>query len=130
MVSQSSAVGLERHSARQRPTHQRLRMHHLSPHSSHSLKLMIKREQIAEHGRDSDGYWIALKNGWQDAENPQYHTIVEDTRERAFDHRAIPCHCRECLNFNKDDCDHDWTRIGLPFCTWCGIKKKDWERLA
>jgi len=45
---------------------------------------------------DSDGYWIELIPGWQDAENPQCHTITEDTRREAMAHLVEPCNCRGC----------------------------------
>lgn len=57
---------------------------------------MIKKNRIEDQWRDDDGYWIALKSGWQDSETPQCHTIVEGTRREAFQHKVIACDCKDC----------------------------------
>jgi hypothetical protein len=56
------------------------------------------KHMIAEEWRDSDGYWIALKYGYQDSSNPTCHTIHEDTKAEAHAvaRDAIPCDCPEC----------------------------------
>lgn len=58
------------------------------------------RGVIQEEYRDSDGYWIYLKPGWQNGADPGTHGIVEDTKGEA--HRTLriakPCDCQECLD--------------------------------
>jgi len=55
-------------------------------------------DKVSAHWMDDDGYWILLKDGWQDLYNPTSHTIHEDTKREAFviAKDAIPCACREC----------------------------------
>lgn len=57
-----------------------------------------KAELIQEEYRDSDGYWIYLRPGWQNGYDPGTHGIVEDTRREAY--RTLtgvkPCVCAEC----------------------------------
>lgn len=53
--------------------------------------------RIARVERDADGYWIYLRDGWQDASNPGCHIIVETTARDAYRHDAIPCECRGCV---------------------------------
>jgi len=65
---------------------------------------MKKTDLIQEEYRDSDGYWIYLKPGWQNGLDPGTHGIVEDTKTRA---RAAlssvkPCDCAECLQLLKE----------------------------
>lgn len=57
-----------------------------------------KREIIQEEYRDSDGYWIYLKRGWQNGNDPGTHGIVEDTKKAAYETLAAakPCNCQEC----------------------------------
>lgn len=57
-------------------------------------------DKIQEQWRDEDGYWIALKSGWQDRYNPTCHTIHEDSKREVVSiaRDAIPCNCRECQN--------------------------------
>ena len=59
----------------------------------------IKKFQIEEEWRDSDGYHIALRAGWKDDSDPlgACHTIGEDTKREAYRHEAIVCSC-------DDDC--------------------------
>ena len=58
--------------------------------------MSVARKVIQEAWRDSDGYWIALRNGYCDAENPQCHQIHEDTRREAMAHNVERCDCRAC----------------------------------
>lgn len=60
--------------------------------------MAITKQQFQRYESDEDGHWIYLKSGWQDAENPLCHTIVETTKSAAFRHDAKPCECRECAN--------------------------------
>lgn len=62
------------------------------------------KKRIAEEWLDSDGYWIALKGGWQDSFNPTCHTIVEDTKAEAYKVLACsePCNCAECISDLKN----------------------------
>jgi hypothetical protein len=59
--------------------------------------IKMKREAIQRQERDEDGYWIYLKSGWCDAENPNCHVIVESTKREALAHRAMRCQCNNCL---------------------------------
>lgn len=53
---------------------------------------------IQEEYRDSSGYWIYLKPGWQNGADPGTHGIVEDTRREAYSKltMARPCDCADC----------------------------------
>jgi hypothetical protein len=53
---------------------------------------------IQSEWQDEDGYWIALKSGYQDSGNPTCHTIHEDTKAEAYSYLSsvIPCDCWEC----------------------------------
>jgi hypothetical protein len=57
----------------------------------------MKRGVIKRQGLDEDGFWIYLKSGWCDTENPGCHTIVEATRDEAHAHRVHRCRCRSCI---------------------------------
>ena len=59
---------------------------------------MSKPSVVAREERDEDGFWIYLKDGWQDGSNPGSHTIVEDTRRAALAKLldVIPCTCPQC----------------------------------
>ncbi len=56
------------------------------------------RNLIAQEYRDSDGYWIYLKPGWQNGADPGTHSIVEDSKRDAYStlRSAKPCDCAEC----------------------------------
>lgn len=56
------------------------------------------RVLIAEEYRDSDGYWIYLKPGWQNGADPGTHGIVESTKRDAYSTltMAKPCGCADC----------------------------------
>ncbi len=60
---------------------------------------MNRRRIIAHEYQDADGYWIELKDGFQNGNDPGTHGIVEDTKRAAY--RALtnvkPCECDECL---------------------------------
>jgi hypothetical protein len=43
--------------------------------------------------RDDDGFWIYLKDGYCDAQNPQCHSIVESSKRAALQHDIARCHC-------------------------------------
>jgi len=62
------------------------------------IKMIKGIEKIEKHYRDSDGYWVYLKRGYQDKTNPGCHTICEDSRSLALSKAsfAIPCECSEC----------------------------------
>lgn len=57
---------------------------------------MKPTDLIQEEYRDSDGYWIYLKNGWRIRGDA--HGIVENSKReaRAKLADAIPCNCAEC----------------------------------
>ena len=57
---------------------------------------MFKKSQIAEQWRDSDGYWIALKPGWQVVGDPLCHQVHEDTKRECLMYEAEPCACPNC----------------------------------
>ena len=70
------------------------------------LKKWADRIADVEDARMSgDGFWIALRSGWQDATNPTCHTIHEDTPQYCLDKvaMAIPCECRECVADARKD---------------------------
>jgi hypothetical protein len=60
---------------------------------------MKRTDLIQEEYRDTDGYWIYLKPGWQNGADPGTHGIVEDTKSAARRKLAMaePCTCAECL---------------------------------
>lgn len=60
------------------------------------MTMAIARSKISAQWRDSDGYWVELKAGYCDDSNPKCHTIVEDTKTQAMQHRAVKCDCSEC----------------------------------
>lgn len=53
---------------------------------------------VQEEYRDSDGYWIYLKPGWQCGHDPGVHGIVEDTKRaaRSWLSSVVPCDCADC----------------------------------
>lgn len=59
---------------------------------------MKRRDVIQREYRDSDGYWIELKPGWQNGADPGTHGIVEDTKTAAYSTLTMvkPCNCSEC----------------------------------
>jgi len=63
-----------------------------------SRRRATNRELIAEQYRDSDGFWIYLKPGYQNGFDPGTHGIVEDTKRAAYEtlRAAEPCDCAEC----------------------------------
>lgn len=58
--------------------------------------IAMQNKYIKTEWRDSDGYWIELRSGWCDDGNPACHTIVENTRKAAYQHRAVVCVCVNC----------------------------------
>jgi hypothetical protein len=56
---------------------------------------------VADEFRDSDGYWITLKRGWKNGQDPvgTLHQIHEDTKREAYSwlSSALPCDCAECV---------------------------------
>ena len=60
---------------------------------------VAKREAlIQEQYRDSDGYWIYLKPGYQCGDDRGTHGIVESTKRDALSRlvSVIPCDCDDC----------------------------------
>lgn len=59
------------------------------------MKAAIKREY-----QDSDGYWIELWAGWQNGLDLGTHSIVEDTKRKAYAtlKSVRPCNCAACLS--------------------------------
>ncbi len=55
--------------------------------------------RISKEYRDSDGYWIELKGGWQNGADPGCHGIHENTKREAHSYmrNVIPCNCADCL---------------------------------
>lgn len=53
---------------------------------------------VSDEREMGDGFWVYLKPGWRWAED-WVHSIHEDTPSECLRelHRAIPCHCRECV---------------------------------
>ncbi len=49
-------------------------------------------------------YWIELKPGWQNGDDPGTHGIVEDTKTAAYSKlkSAIPCSCEECQRLEHE----------------------------
>lgn len=62
------------------------------------IKSMPSR-YIDKEERDTDGYWIYLKPGWKNDDDPIgiNHAIVENTKTEAYRHSPIPCSCKDCL---------------------------------
>jgi hypothetical protein len=61
--------------------------------------MRIKRtDLIKEEYRDSDGYWIYLKPGWQCGDDRGTHGITEYTKRDARGRlsQVIPCDCADC----------------------------------
>jgi hypothetical protein len=59
----------------------------------------LKRADIVQNEyRDSDGFWIFLRPGFQNGDDPGTHGIVEDTKSAARAKLALvkPCECDEC----------------------------------
>ncbi len=65
--------------------------------------MQTHRDKIQEEYRDSDGYWIYLKPGWQNGADPGTHGIVEDTKGEAYRtlRNAEPCNCLECQHLQE-----------------------------
>ena len=55
---------------------------------------------VDDERRDDNGWWVGLKDGWQDRYNPQCHTVHEDTLKECATivKNAVPCTCDECTN--------------------------------
>lgn len=57
-------------------------------------------ERVEREYRDYDGYWIELRRGWKNGDDPVgvCHGIHENTRRDALKVLtwSIPCDCREC----------------------------------
>jgi hypothetical protein len=64
-------------------------------------KWYLKRVSYLDH--DQDGWWLGLKDGWQDRYNPGCHTINENSKREviAIARDAIVCDCPDC-----------WERLG------------------
>ena len=62
-----------------------------------------RRDVVQREYRDSDGYWIDLKPGWQNGLDPGTHGIVESTKGAAYStlKSVKPCHCVECRRLAK-----------------------------
>lgn len=60
------------------------------------MKLTKRHIQLEE--LDEDGYWIYLKPGLKDGNDPLavLHTIHEDTRKEAYRHEVLICLCDDC----------------------------------
>ncbi len=58
------------------------------------------RDKIDAEWMDSDGYWIDLKPGWKNGDDPVgvLHGIHEDTKAEARRtlRSAMECDCEEC----------------------------------
>lgn len=65
---------------------------------------MSGRTVIQREYRDSDGYWIELKPGWQNGDDPGTHGIVESTKRAAYSKLSMakPCHCLECQRLEHE----------------------------
>ena len=65
---------------------------------------MNRRETIQSEYRDSDGYWIELKPGWQNGDDPGTHGIVEDSKRAAYDKLSLVkrCSCLECQRLQHE----------------------------
>lgn len=63
-------------------------------------KRIRRADVIAEEYRDSDGYWIYLKPGWRNGQDPVgcEHGIHEDTKREAYSwlSSVLPCDCPDC----------------------------------
>jgi len=62
-------------------------------------KRHIEEEYNEGHpDRGGDGYWIHLKAGWKNADDPvgALHIIHEDTRKEARACHVMRCQCEEC----------------------------------
>jgi len=59
-----------------------------------------RRAVILDEYRDSDGYWINLRDGFQNGSDPGTHAIHEDTKTAAYSKLSMvrPCACAECLD--------------------------------
>ncbi len=85
--------------------------------------MKVRKSQVAEEWRDSDGYWIALKPGWKSGSDPlgNLHTIHEDTSALAWAEPVMPCHCQECYLLPGGTMTTPQTTINLPeSATWSG----------
>lgn len=58
------------------------------------------RERIKLEWQEYDGYWIDLKPGWKNGDDPLgvCHGIVEETRYEAYLklRDSMPCDCEDC----------------------------------
>ncbi len=61
-----------------------------------SMPMAVNRGLIAERWIDDDGYWIALKSGWQVVGDPTCHQIHEDNYRDAMRYSIEPCECKNC----------------------------------
>lgn len=62
------------------------------------MAISLRKAYVQREYRDSDGYWIELRTGYQCGDDPGTHGIVEDTKTRAYSRlrSVIPCACDEC----------------------------------
>lgn len=60
---------------------------------------MAIRDVVQNEERDSDGYWIYLRPGYQNGDDPGTHAIVENTKTAARRKLSLvkPCDCAECV---------------------------------
>jgi hypothetical protein len=67
------------------------------------LRQVPVKQKIESSFHDIDGYWVYLRDGWQNRYNPGCHIITEDTRAKALSvaRDAIPCECAECVERTK-----------------------------
>jgi hypothetical protein len=60
----------------------------------------VAAKHIASEYKDSDGYWIDLKQGWKWSGDPLgvVHGIHEETRQRARRETVVRCDCDQCTS--------------------------------
>lgn len=56
------------------------------------------KDRISLREQDDDGYWVYLRDGFQDGCNPGCHIIHENTKAEALDRMmdTEPCDCFDC----------------------------------
>lgn len=60
--------------------------------------MKLAKRHIQHEYRDEDGYWIELKPGLKDDDDPlgAVHGIHEDTKREAYEHGVLRCDCDDC----------------------------------
>ena len=60
------------------------------------------KDRVQEYWQDSDGFWIALKDGWRQGDNV-CHTLHEDTQTRLLQElrKTRECNCEECRRMRE-----------------------------